>query len=523
MDILKARGQVKSRKVTVTTALVAASLICSRAVAQGLDSPAPPESAAISPITKTPLEQTKGGGAGTGGWRTLRWGMTPAEVNIVLRDPTGEFQSSTDCGTDDSQKECWVGADSHHFKLGSRVAPISLSFESGRLKYVSMRFSGAFQQNDPATQLKTLIDIREQMSRQFGEAWEQTPVPTIDQFIDRSVSGRAKWIGSGTTIDLYSSGKAGERSIDVWIFVSECSTCTPPPVVARQPFARDTKWQDHFFSRRFWEKLDWARLPSNLLVKTLPSAESLDPKKRQIFFGRIQKLGDKALGDLRVQLALVRRDGSHKFPYGIVLFTTELFGEKQYKGPTGKQCREVLARMEGALGKSAVKHDRPHSMGSLGSSTSLRAQWDVGESRIGFSCLAMDFAEGGVSGDFTVTAWHRSVEEKDVELAWIRCTQSIEVTIDGRKQPIEQRPDVYFALDEWKKSTLLDGELNYVSGASVSESEIKFTRDSAKRKDEARINRLSGQYKEVRTLKDANVTAEVSGHCERSEPTKTGF
>jgi len=473
-----------------------------------------------SPAGKTLAEppRSKGPSSGTG-FETLRWGANVEEVSAELTAPEGIFQSTRPCELGEKQESCYLSAEDHQYRVVDRAPSLHLFFSKGLFSGVIMKIDRTPGETwTPAEEYAVYVKLRTALDASYGQPKTGMEVMSSEVLQDPKKRSETSWAADGALMSL--SANANSWGLSFWLQVTGCVECKAFIPVGQQPFAKDLSWQKHALSRAFWQSMNWSRFPEAPLAKALPSAEVLPEKDRERFGGRIVNWGEKALDDIHLRLMVIRKEGPPK-SYGFALMSED---EKRYRPPTLKHCDDVYRRLLAEFGAPTAQKDTSGPMGFMDwRLTSQRVQWDLGTSRVNWSCFAMGSEKGVVDAHLSLNAWPIAGYPKLKELIWIRCSQVIRISgIPGREQP-EKKPDVVLVLDDEDKGAVYESNMSKVSGAEVSESRVTFKREDSKRTDAVTINRLSGEYLEDREVKGTAIKAQVTGTCEKVDPGQMKF
>jgi hypothetical protein len=265
-----------------------------------------------------------------------------------------------------------------------------------------------------------------------------------------------------------------------------------------------------FVSRQYWTAFDWKQCESNPGIGDLPDFPEYDPSKDRVHESRVLKKGQAVVGDGPATVMLLEKDqGAHQYPRGVRI-------EFRNEDSSPRSCYSVMFLLESQLGTPTVKND-PSTPGEDISFTLLRAQWDIGMSRVNYQCIVFNFpkTQEKSAGVVILHAWHKSEAAQDRPPTWIKCGQKLEVRLASRTE-IQDLPDLVLGIDEYDHQLLSrDGSL--LAKATFEAGRITFSReDESKRgRDDIVIDRALGQYLETRTRGDSSVKATVRGECSK--------
>ena len=271
-------------------------------------------------------------------------------------------------------------------------------------------------------------------------------------------------------------------------------------------------------SRANWAKLDWTRVDENALVRNLPDASPEDAAKDAGFkYGVAVKQGEAKLFGRDVKVSLRERSNAAGFRRGIFI--------SAFERSSTAVCADVLGTLERGLGQPSISHDFSYTLLD-GAVTSRRAQWTIGDTRLGFFCHVLSRNDRtDVAGVWQVHAWNKSVEPPDSGLKWIRCSLEFSGRVNGedRKRPM---PDAILAIDEYGNDLLGDSMMRFARTVDVTPTRVSYTEfeDGSPMRREGTINRRTGEIFETVTSSDVpDFKAFVRGSCSRFDRNKKAF
>jgi len=182
-----------------------------------------------------------------------------------------------------------------------------------------------------------------------------------------------------------------------------------------------------------------------------------------------------------------------------------------------------LADLEAGLGPATVKNDLSFDAEQI-NTTHIRAQWDIGPTRVDLYCLIFDFPSAGPStGAVMLHAWHVTTGDKDKPPTWIRCSRKMVVTRGPEIIASKELPDLVLMIDDVEKGVYgRDRKTLGVPSFSDGRIAVKRGADNTPEHDEFRIDRVTGEYREIR-VRPRGVTGNVDGSCAPFDPSKPKF
>lgn len=183
------------------------------------------------------------------GWETLRWGMSPKEVAVMMTSAAGPFRLAHECELEvtrytkewrtkfpnlvDYRATCAIAADEHLYRVVGVAPDIWLHFDSDGLESVGLRFdaSGVTMEDTFAALMPTYSHVRDAANASFGEP-TYAALPDLQKHRSSAFefSGLRVWERDETRVKLsIGGGTSSETYISLdYTYCPECARVRIP-------------------------------------------------------------------------------------------------------------------------------------------------------------------------------------------------------------------------------------------------------------------------------------------------------
>jgi hypothetical protein len=190
------------------------------------------------------------------------------------------------------------------------------------------------------------------------------------------------------------------------------------------------------------------------------------------------------------------------------------------------ECEQISSWLARQFGQPKIVADGSYkfdlvAQGNWVESVDKSSQWDIGSTRVTYSCGGLKTKSGEKNKLAVVLTFGSKASERELKPFFgLRCTQRIEFIANARAP--ENLDDIVLVIDENRKRVRSANKVPFPGEHRISEDAIEFKMRKDDHTVEYFIDRRTGAFKgKLRYLKGGG--ADVSGRCEKSDPGERKF